>query len=192
MHSSYAGRISAWTWRVRDAQVQEHLRREGMIFALWAYDGDFFQQGESMPPTILVADDDPDILEVITTLLTQEGYQTIACANGLLALQQIALQRPALAIIDLSMPVMDGKEVILHLHQAPGPRLPVILMSASIYLPAQEKLQVEAYLAKPFDLEELLFHVLALAGQPEARETEEARASVFSRPPPRDGPASLH
>ena len=145
-----------------------------------------------MPTTILVADDDPDILEVITILLTQEGYQAVACSNGLIALQQIDAQRPALAIIDLSMPVMDGSEVIQRIRQQPGPQLPVILMTAFINLTVLETLQVEAYLAKPFDLEELLAHVQTLAGPPESSAAVEATSNRFSRLPSRDGPSLLH
>jgi CheY-like chemotaxis protein len=144
-----------------------------------------------MPNTILIADDDPDILEVITALLTQEGYHTVACRNGLKALQQIDTQRPALAIIDLSMPVMDGKELIQRIRQDPGPYLPVILMTASIHLPAPEALQADAYLAKPFDLEELLTHVLTFAGPPESSTTVEATGYRSWRPT-REGPPLLH
>jgi CheY-like chemotaxis protein len=144
-----------------------------------------------MPISILVADDDPDILEVITALLTQEGYQTVACSNGLLALQQIYTQRPALAIIDLSMPVMDGKELIQRIRQEPGPHLPIILTTASIQPSALEGLQVDAYLAKPFDLEELLTHVLTFVGQPESNTTVKA-TSGGSWCPAREGPSLLH
>ncbi len=145
-----------------------------------------------MPTTILVADDDPDILEVITVLLTQEGYQTVACSNGLKALQQIDAQRPALAIIDLSMPLMDGSELIQHIRRQPGPPLPVILMTAFINSTALDALQVDAYLAKPFDLEELLAHVQTFAGPPEGSATVEATSNSFSRFSAREGPSLLH
>ncbi|HEY7127993.1 MAG TPA: response regulator [Ktedonobacterales bacterium] len=141
-----------------------------------------------MPTTILVADDDPDILEVITVLLTQEGYQIVACSNGLKALQQIDVQRPALAIIDLSMPVMDGSELIQRIRRQPGPQLPIILMTAFINLTMLEALQVDAYLAKPFDLEELLTHVQIFAGPPESSAAVEATSNRFSRLPSREGP----
>ncbi len=144
-----------------------------------------------MPIRILVADDDADILEVITALLTQEGYQTIACSNGLAALQQIHTQRPALAIIDLAMPVMDGKEVIRRIRQGTGPYLPIILMTASIHVPTLETLQVDAYLAKPFDLEELLTHVLTFAGPPEDTTAVKA-TSPHIRSSSREGPSLLH
>lgn len=128
-----------------------------------------------MTATVLVADDDPDILDLITALLTEEGFQTIACRDGLAALHSIRTQRPALAIIDLAMPVMDGLELIARLSKEPGDSIPVIAMSAALYAPPSDHLQVDAYLAKPFDLEELLEQVQYLTSrkvQPGTRSAE--------------------
>ncbi|HEU5369046.1 MAG TPA: response regulator [Ktedonobacterales bacterium] len=124
-----------------------------------------------MPGTVLIADDDPDILELITALLTEEGFQTVICGDGIEALHLIRTQRLALAIIDLTMPLMSGYELIERLRAEPGEPLPVIAMSATIYGPSPDQLQVDAYLAKPFDLEELLEHVKYLASRESAPET---------------------
>lgn len=112
-----------------------------------------------MTATILIADDDPDILELITALLTEEGFHTVGFNDGLAALHHIRAKRPAVAIIDLAMPVMDGRELIERLRQEPGPPLPVIAMSAAFHSSSLQPLEVEAYLTKPFDLEELLEQV---------------------------------
>lgn len=132
-----------------------------------------------MPGTVLIADDDPDILELITALLTEEGFQTVICGDGIAALHVIRTQRPTLAIIDLAMPLMNGYELIARLRAEPGEPLPVIAMSAAIYEPSPDQLQVDAYLAKPFDLEELLEHVKYLASrdkEPEAQPASEQAA----------------
>lgn len=112
-----------------------------------------------MTATILIADDDPDILELITALLTEEGFHVVGFTDGLAALHHIRAQRPAVAIIDMAMPVMDGRELIERLRQEPGPPLPIIAMSAAFHPSSIQPLEVEAYLTKPFDLEELLEHV---------------------------------
>ena len=112
---------------------------------------------------VLIADNDPDILELISALLNEEGFETIAFTDGLAALHAIRTERPAVAIIDLAMPVMDGWELIRRLRSEPGKRVPVIAMSAAMYEPPQDLLQVDAYLSKPFDLEELLEYVQDLA-----------------------------
>src|SRR5690349_20670353 len=112
-----------------------------------------------MTATILIADDDPDILELITALLTEEGFHTVGFNDGLAALHHIRAQRPAVAIIDMAMPVMDGRELIERLRQEPGPPVPVIAMSAAFHPSSIQPIEVDAYLTKPFDLEELLGHV---------------------------------
>lgn len=144
-----------------------------------------------MTAPVLVADDDPDILDLITALLNQEGFQTVTFSDGLAALHWIRTQRPALAIIDLSMPVLDGRELIERLRKEPGDPLPVIAMSASIYDPPSELLQADAYLTKPFDLEELLEQVKYLTsrkGEPDARSAED----YASLAPVRQSSADVH
>ena len=129
-----------------------------------------------MAAMILIVDDDPDVLELISALLDEEGYQTITCSDGLAALQAISAHRPTLAIIDLAMPIMTGYELIERLREAPGQPLPIIAISSAMYAPAPDQLQANAYLAKPFDLEELLAHVTYLAQQqyqPAAQSIEE-------------------
>jgi DNA-binding response OmpR family regulator len=133
-----------------------------------------------MPGTVLIADDDPDILELITALLTEEGFQTVTCGDGIAALHLIRTQRPALALIDLGMPLINGYELIERLRAEPGEPLPVVAMSVAMYEPSPDQLQVDAYLAKPFDLEELLEHVNYLTSRentPEIQNTPE-QASV--------------
>ncbi len=121
-----------------------------------------------MTATILIADDDPDILELITALLTEEGFHTVGFNDGLAALQHIRAQRPAVAIIDMAMPVMDGRELIERLRQEPGPPVPVIAMSAAFHPSSIQPIEVDAYLTKPFDLEELLGHVQYFSSQQSA------------------------
>ena len=119
-----------------------------------------------MAALILIADDDPDVLELISALLEEEGFQTVTCRDGLEALHAITIHRPALAIIDLAMPIMTGYELIERLRAALGQPFPMIAISSAMYAPPPDQLQVDAYLAKPFDLEELLAHVTYLAQQP--------------------------
>jgi DNA-binding response OmpR family regulator len=120
-----------------------------------------------MTATVLLADDDPDILELLSALLTEEGFHVVAFSDGLAALHHIRAQHPDVAIIDLAMPVMDGRELIKRLRSEPGPSVPVIAMSASLYPSTAEILDADAYLTKPFDLEELLAEVQHFTRQSE-------------------------
>ena len=118
-----------------------------------------------MPATVLIVANDPDMRDLISALLTEEGFQIVAVSDGVAALHIIRTRRPALAIIDLTMPVMDGRELIERLRQEPEPPLPIIAMSAALSSDSNDHIEADACLSKPFDLEELLEHVTYLISQ---------------------------
>ncbi|TIQ01991.1 MAG: response regulator, partial [Mesorhizobium sp.] len=64
-----------------------------------------------MPHTILIADDDPHIREIICFALEKAGMKTVAVADGAAALQAIERRAPDLVVLDIGMPQMDGLEV---------------------------------------------------------------------------------
>ncbi len=68
---------------------------------------------------ILIADDDPDILEMMEYNLTKEGYDVVCATNGQEALDLVEEHRPKLAILDIMMPEKDGVEVCTTLRQNP-------------------------------------------------------------------------
>jgi CheY-like chemotaxis protein len=87
----------------------------------------------SMPSrTILVVDDNSDVLEVLGALLEAEGYAVVTAGNGVDALEQLrAGLKPALVILDLTMPVMDGWEFRDRQLEDPALRdIPTIVYSA--------------------------------------------------------------
>lgn len=102
-----------------------------------------------MTRTILVVDDDPQILDILAELLIDEGY-AVRCANdGQAALDEIRREPPALIVTDVMMPKLDGVSLTKHLRDHEDPT-PVVLMSAvyaGIDLPGVD------FVPKPFDLE---------------------------------------
>jgi two-component system, chemotaxis family, chemotaxis protein CheY len=105
---------------------------------------------------VLVVDDDPAIVEVMTTVLAAEGYPVLSATNGQEALDAITTQHPALVLLDLNMPVMSGWELIERLRNS-AIGVPVVLMTAG--LRAREEAarwNVAGHLAKPFELDDLL------------------------------------
>lgn len=70
--------------------------------------------------TVLLVDDEPDILEIIGYNLKQEGYQVITAINGLDALKKAVKHKPQLIIIDVMMPEMDGVEACEQMRKLPG------------------------------------------------------------------------
>jgi CheY-like chemotaxis protein len=110
-----------------------------------------------MERTIIVVVDDTDgIRDLVTDTLTDAGYAVVCAANGADALDVIAGTDPALILLDLNMPVMDGWQFARAL-AARSLRIPVIVMTAAgdVARHAQE-LGAVGWLRKPFDLTELL------------------------------------
>ncbi len=105
---------------------------------------------------ILVVDDEPDIRQMLCSLLELEGYACRMARDGREALNLIQMERPSLILLDLNMPVMTGWELHDAL-RADGDDIPVVYMSAA-YRVSQEAAARGAVgcLPKPFDLDDVL------------------------------------
>ncbi|MEL6458652.1 MAG: response regulator [Cyanobacteria bacterium J06621_15] len=80
---------------------------------------------------ILVVDDEPDNLEVVSTILESEGYQVRQAINADVALSTIKYQIPELILLDIRMPEVDGYQLCQQLKSNPGTKdIPVIFLSA--------------------------------------------------------------
>ncbi|MGI8476918.1 MAG: response regulator [Thermomicrobiales bacterium] len=106
--------------------------------------------------TVLVADDEPALREVVSEVLREEGYGVLQARNGREAVDLFALVRPDLVLMDVMMPVMDGRMAYLAMRShADLASIPVIMMSASVS-PDRLDPSIAAYLPKPFDIDHLL------------------------------------
>lgn len=123
-----------------------------------------------MAQTVLVVDDDPNIVRIVEINLTQEGYAVHSASNGEEALECIARERPDLVVMDVTMPRMDGFEALKRLKADPATAgIPVVMLTAR----SQDEDVFEGYgsgaqwyLGKPFEPEELRWvvrHVLSAA-----------------------------
>lgn len=111
--------------------------------------------------TILVVDDDRAIRETLTDALTMEGHAVLTAANGAEALSLVEQEPPALLLLDMHMPTMDGQSLMAALREK-GIHLPVIVMTAAFPVHSLAlELGVHGYLSKPFELD----RVLALVGE---------------------------
>jgi DNA-binding response OmpR family regulator len=112
------------------------------------------------PPCVLVVDDDIAIATLIKEALVEAGYNVVWSmgAEGVMLARRL---QPALILLDLMMPGMDGMEVRRHLKSNPRTALiPVIAMSAGSNLLAHAReMDADDYLAKPFDLDELTLRI---------------------------------
>jgi len=111
------------------------------------------------PTDILVVDDDPDLLEVVRVILTMSGYEVRCASNGKEAIERVEEKVPALILLDMLMPVMDGWQCASELQARYGRSLPIVVITAAEHARARaEKVGsgVNGVLAKPFDMDDLL------------------------------------
>ncbi|MDA0232251.1 MAG: response regulator transcription factor [Chloroflexi bacterium] len=116
-----------------------------------------------MAATILVVDDEQDILELVSIRLDMAGYRTVLAASGEEALRSFFVERPDLAIVDIDLPAMDGIELCSRMREMSD--IPVIFLSAmGSELDRVKGLQAGAddYIVKPFAKEELVARVEAV------------------------------
>ena len=111
-------------------------------------------------PTVLVVDDEPEVVLVLQFSLEAEGYQTWSASNGVEALEEIAAHHPQLMVLDIMMPTMDGWSVLEEMLKLPAEERPrVVVVSALASLQDRAKaveLGADAYVPKPFNVEELI------------------------------------
>jgi len=105
---------------------------------------------------IVIVDDDRDIVDILAEAFDGEGFETITFQDGAAALEHILADPPALVLTDLVMPGLSGGLLVERLRAVYGPELPIVVMSASLHLSGFTSLDVQAFLSKPFDLNELL------------------------------------
>ncbi len=124
-----------------------------------------------MRPLVLVVDDDPDILDAICDILEAEGYRVSRARHGVEALAAIDEERPAVILLDLMMPVMDGVAFARALRERPtDANVPILVISADGNPARAASVGAQGYLAKPFDIDALLAHVAAITrGEREPR-----------------------
>ncbi|RJR45818.1 MAG: sigma-54-dependent Fis family transcriptional regulator [Deltaproteobacteria bacterium] len=82
-----------------------------------------------MPATLLVVDDEPQILQVVSGILQDEGFEVVTALDGETALKMAAEEPPDLVLLDIALPGKDGLEVLQEL-KAKNPVLPVVMISA--------------------------------------------------------------
>jgi DNA-binding response OmpR family regulator len=105
---------------------------------------------------VLVVDDDPDVREVVATVLGDDGYEVDTASDGAEALRKVGEHAPDAVILDAMMPVMDGYEFLKLWRTRPvEERAPVLVVSAVRDWRTALESGAQGYLSKPFDLDSL-------------------------------------
>jgi CheY-like chemotaxis protein len=116
--------------------------------------------------TVLVVDDEPVLRTIVREILHEEGYAVIEAADGRVMLEMMAKERPDLVLMDVMMPGIDGREAYRQLRLHPEHRdVPVVMMSAGVR-PIKLDPSIAGFMAKPFDISQLVELVDRLIGHP--------------------------
>ncbi|MEI7997882.1 MAG: response regulator [Candidatus Omnitrophota bacterium] len=110
---------------------------------------------------ILIADDEPAVIEIIAHKLTSSGYDVVVALDGKTAWERIQSENPDVVILDLVMPHLDGFSVLSQLRSSPPSKkwIPVVIISALDEVKNMQKsfdLQADHYLIKPCRMEDVL------------------------------------
>jgi CheY-like chemotaxis protein len=119
--------------------------------------------------TIMVVDDNPDIITIVKTILEGKGYHVLSASSGQELLNLLADGKPDLIILDIMMPEMDGLEVLGRLKAVTETAsIPVILLTAKVQYEdvlGGYKLGADYYITKPFTSTQLVNGINLLLGE---------------------------
>ena len=119
--------------------------------------------------TIMVVDDNPDIVTIVRTILEGKGYKVLSAYSGAELLSSLEQQKPDLIVLDIMMPQMDGLEVLTRLKGAPDTSsIPVVLLTAKVQYEdvlGGYKLGADYYITKPFTSTQLINGINLLLGE---------------------------
>ncbi len=111
-------------------------------------------------PRVLVIDDDDDVCEVLREALTDEGYAVATVPHGAAALELVKHHQPAVIILDLRMPIMDGWSFAEQYRRLAEPAASLILLSALKDLEESSKrIGASAFIRKPFELDDVVAQI---------------------------------
>jgi CheY-like chemotaxis protein len=116
--------------------------------------------------TVLVVDDEFGIVDVLETILTDEGYRVLTACNGKQGLVRLSAEKPNVILLDFMMPILDGGEMLRVMAAEPAyQRIPVIMISSLSEDVIAEKCKgYAAFLHKPFRAAAVLSTVARVLG----------------------------
>jgi len=124
-----------------------------------------------MSASVLVVDDNEDIVAIVSRILLDRGYEVRIARDGPGALESVRQQRPDVVLLDMMMPGMDGMQVLDHLKRNPGSgSIPVVMVTAKSEdrdVLAGYESGADYYITKPFTARQILYAVGLVLGTKE-------------------------
>jgi CheY-like chemotaxis protein len=117
-------------------------------------------------PTVLVVDDEFGIVDVLETILIDEGYRVLTACNGKQGLVRLSAEKPDVVLLDFMMPILGGAEMLRAMAAEPvHQRIPVIMISSLREDVIAEKCKgYAAFLHKPFRAAAVLSTIARILG----------------------------
>jgi DNA-binding response OmpR family regulator len=128
------------------------------------------------PAAVLVVEDDPDLVAILEMILVETGRRVLTAREGRAALDRVGEEMPGLILLDMRMPGMNGWEFAREFHGRHGRACPIVVVTAAENARRRaEEIGADGWLAKPFDLDEVLAMVARFLGPPGAEGTTATR-----------------
>lgn len=117
-------------------------------------------------PTVLVVDDEFGIVDVLETVLTDDGYRVLTACNGKQGLERLSAEIPDVVVLDLMMPILGGAEMLAAMAAEPAFRHIPVIMTSSLgeNVLAENCTGYVAYLRKPFRATSVLNTIARVLG----------------------------
>ncbi|GEJ56309.1 response regulator [Anaeromyxobacter diazotrophicus] len=116
---------------------------------------------------VLVVEDDPDLLSLVEMILRDAGHEVAVASDGLQALARVEERMPAVILLDMRMPVMNGWEFAREYRARYGHPAPIVVVTAAEDARARaQEIGADAWLEKPFDLDDVVRMVDRFAAPP--------------------------
>ncbi len=129
---------------------------------------------------VLIADDDPNICELIRLCLEKEGYETVIAGDGLKAIRLFKSEAPSLVLLDIMMPGVDGWQVCREIRRVSN--IPIIMLTAkgeTFDKVLGLELGADDYVVKPFESKELIARIKAVLRRYDVKGSEVGKEIVY-------------
>jgi CheY-like chemotaxis protein len=121
-------------------------------------------------PRVMIVDDEPDVIELVTEILTGEGYDVVGAESGDECFKKLETEPVDLILMDFFMPGMDGRRVIEKIRENPRSKdIKIVFLTSATFrgrgMKVIDELKVLDYIAKPIDMDDFISRIKKILGK---------------------------